>query len=134
MYGIYRGVRGRVKALAFSGSDNTTRHITATIAHIQLAIGYVLYFSSPVISYFRQHFHTAVRQPEFRFFGLVHVILMTLSVVFITIGSSLAKRKTTDREKFGTMALWFALALVTILIAIPWPFSPLANRPYLRHF
>jgi hypothetical protein len=32
------------------------------------------------------------------------------------------------------MAIWFLLGLIVILIAVPWPFSPLANRPYIRHF
>jgi hypothetical protein len=30
------------------------------------------------------------------------------------------------------MALWFTAALLLILVAIPWPFSPFAQRPYLR--
>jgi len=37
-----------------------------------------------------------------------------------------------DKEKFKIMLLWYGIALIIILIAIPWPFSPLANRPYLR--
>jgi hypothetical protein len=59
---------------------------------------------------------------------------MTVAVVLITIGSAMAKRQQTDHGKFKTMALWFLLGLIVILIAIPWPFSPLANRPYIRHF
>jgi len=134
VYAIFRGIRGRIKQLPFTATDNRARHFTATIAHIQLIIGYALYFNSPVISYFRSNFHTAVRQPEFLFFGLIHVIGMTMSIVLITVGSSMSKRQATDREKFSVMAFWFTLALLMIFVTIPWPFSPLANRPYLRHF
>lgn len=133
-YAIYRGVRGWVGRTVFTAQDNSIRHITATMAHVQLTLGYVLYFNSPLISYFRAHFHEAIRQFDFLFFGLIHIILMTLSVVLITIGSSVSKRLDTDHGKFKVMTLWFALALIIIFIAIPWPFSPLANRPYLRSF
>jgi hypothetical protein len=134
LYAIFRGIRGQINRLPFLKADNTIRHVTATIAHIQLTIGYALYFSSPVISYFRSQFRTAVHEPELLFFGLIHVIGMTISIILITIGSSLAKRKTTDMDKFRSMTAWFILALIVIFITIPWPFSPLANRPYLRHF
>jgi cbb3-type cytochrome oxidase subunit 3 len=30
------------------------------------------------------------------------------------------------------MLVWFTIALIIIFIAIPWPFSPFANRPYFR--
>ncbi|GAA4339005.1 hypothetical protein GCM10023149_49420 [Mucilaginibacter gynuensis] len=59
---------------------------------------------------------------------------MTVAIILITIGSSAAKRKTTDIAKFKTMTVFFLLALLIIFMAIPWPFSPLANRPYLRSF
>lgn len=118
--------------MSFTKTDNAIRHVTATIAHVQLAIGYLVYFKSPLVSYFRSNYREAVQQFEFLFFGMIHITLMTLSIILITIGSSVAKRKVTDRDKFSTMTLWFVLALLIILVAIPWPFSPLANRPYLR--
>lgn len=133
-YAIYRGLRGWRTGITFEVWDNALRHSTATIAHVQLMIGYTLYFSSPVIQYFRDHADEAGLPYDFRFFGLIHIILMTIAIVLITIGSAMAKRQQTDRGKFKTMAIWFLLGLVVILIAVPWPFSPLANRPYLRHF
>lgn len=132
LYTIIRGISGWSGRRTFTRSDDTARHVTATFAHIQLLIGFILYFNSPLISYFRSSFGEAIRQPQMLFFGLVHITLMTLAVVLITIGSASAKRKETDQAKFRTMAVWFAVALFIIFIAIPWPFSPLAGRPYLR--
>jgi hypothetical protein len=59
---------------------------------------------------------------------------MLAAITIITIGSALAKRKQSDPEKFKTMLLWFAPGLLIIFLAIPWPFSPLANRPYFKSF
>lgn len=134
LYAIYRGTRGWLGKRSFTLADNRVRHITATIAHIQLALGYVLYFNSPLIAYFRGNYQEAIRQFDYFFFGVLHVILMSVAVIVITIGSSSAKRSVTNQGKFRIMTLLFALGLLIIFIAIPWPFSPLAHRPYLRTF
>jgi hypothetical protein len=100
LYGIYPGFPRLVPRLtSFTKSDNSVRHTTATIAHIQLLIGYILYFNSPVVSYFRAHYDEARKQFDFLFFGLIHIVLMTLAIVFITIGSSASKRMDSDLGK-----------------------------------
>ncbi|AZB23413.1 hypothetical protein EG339_01615 [Chryseobacterium bernardetii] len=132
VYAIYRAYRGYSSNAQFSKTDNAVRHWTATIAHIQLLIGIILYTQSPIIKYFWQNFNEAIPNLDLAFFGLLHLILMLTAIILITIGSALSKRKTTDKEKFKTMLVWFSVSLIIIFIAIPWPFSPLANRPYFR--
>lgn len=58
--------------------------------------------------------------------------MMIVSVVLITIGSMKTKRKSEDQEKFKTMTIWFSIALVIILVNLPWPFSPFASRGWVR--
>lgn len=132
LYAVISGLTALKRGARFTAWHNATRHITATIAHIQLVVGYLLYFQSPLIAYFRSHYSDVVQQIQYSFFGLVHIILMTLAVILITIGSSLAKRRETDPTKFRTMIWFFSLGLLIIFIAIPWPFSPFAARPYFR--
>ncbi|QBQ41775.1 hypothetical protein E2P86_11670 [Sphingobacterium psychroaquaticum] len=132
VYAIYRAYRGYSSNAQFSKTDNAVRHWTATIAHIQLLIGIILYTQSPIIKYFWQNFNEAIQNLDLVFFGLLHLILMLTAIILITIGSALSKRKTTDNDKFKTMFVWFSVSLIIIFIAIPWPFSPLANRPYFR--
>ncbi|CAG5003161.1 hypothetical protein DYBT9275_03078 [Dyadobacter sp. CECT 9275] len=134
VYAVYKGFKGWMQKGTFTKTDDTVRHVTATISHIQLTIGYVLYFNSPVIAYFRSDYSEASKHFEFMFFGMIHILLMTIAVFVISIGSSVTKRLATNEEKFRTMAIWYAVALLIIFCAIPWPFSPLANRPYIRPF
>ncbi len=75
-----------------------------------------------------------MRWSDSLYFGIVHFGLMTLAIVLITIGSALAKREMDDRRKFKVVFNYYGLALLIILIAIPWPFSPLAQRPFIRDF
>lgn len=132
LYAIYRSYKGYTSNAQFSKTDNSIRHWTATISHIQLVIGILLYTQSQIIKYFWNNFNEAIHNLDTAFFGLLHIILMLTAIILITIGSALSKRKTTDKEKFKTMLVWFSVSLITIFIAIPWPFSPLANRPYFR--
>lgn len=131
-YAIYRAARGYTTGAAFTMADNVARHWTATIAHIQLVIGMVLYFQSPVVRYFLANFTTADLHFDMVFFGMIHSTLMLVAIVLVTIGSAMAKRKQSDKDKFKTMFSWYIVALVIIFVAIPWPFSPFANRPYFR--
>jgi len=85
-----------------------------------LLIGVWLYFVSPLVSFFLNNFHVAVHLKEFRFFGMEHALIMLIAIIFITIGSSVAKRKKTDIAKFKTIAIWYALALILIVGAIPY--------------
>lgn len=131
---IYKAYKGYTSKSDFSPLDNKIRHWTATIAHIQLTLGTIVYMKSPIIKYYFSDFKNLVSDWNLTFFGLFHFILMVSAVVLITIGSAKAKRKKTAPEKFRTILITYSIALIIIFIAIPWPFSPLANRPYIRAF
>jgi hypothetical protein len=132
VYAIYRSYRGWLGSKEYSFFDNGVRHWSATIAHVQLILGLWLYFISPVIDYFLHHYKEAVHEREIRFFGMEHSSMMILGIIVITISSILAKRQTNDKVKFKTLAIGYTLALLIILSSVPWPFSPLVSRPYLR--
>jgi hypothetical protein len=132
VYAIFRAYRGSTANRVFTKTDDAVRHWTATIAHMQLLLGMALYFSSPVV---RANFAT-LRQTGFSldsaFFTVLHPLLMLASVVIITIGSALAKRRDTAQAQFRTMLWWYGVALLSIFLFIPWPFSPLASRTFFH--
>lgn len=129
---IYLSFKGKSGKRAFNSGANHWRHWTATIAHVQMLIGMTLYVQSPIVVYKLIHNNSGLSEQYF--FRYCHLGLMLLAVVLITIGSAKAKRQKVDSEKYALMLKWFSLALLIILIAIPWPFSPLSNRPYIRGF
>lgn len=127
LFSIYRAFIGYRTNSPFSNSDNALRHWTATILQVQLMIGFILYFNSPFVKSYWSN-----PDDSSSFFAIIHLTLMFTGVTILSVGSAMAKRKSTDREKYKTMLIWFSIALLIILIAIPWPFSPLAQRPYIR--
>ena len=132
IFTLFLAYRGLLLKKPFSKTDNIARIVSAAVAHVQLILGLVLYFISPIVNYFLHNFSTAVHERVIRFFGMEHVTMMLIGITFITIGSAKAKRKPTDQEKFKTLAIWYTLALLVILSSIPWSFSPLISRPSFR--
>lgn len=131
---LIRSYYGWLAARPFTRSDNSLRIITLSVVHIQATLGIILYGISPIIRHFFSS-AKAMHEKEFRFFGMEHSLMMLIAVVFISIAAILCKRKSTDREKFKTLAVWFSIAVVIILFSIPWNFGEItANRPWIRSF
>jgi hypothetical protein len=47
---------------------------------------------------------------------------MLLAIIFIHLGYSYGKKSVPDSQKHKRILLFFGLALLIILISIPWPF------------
>ena len=57
-----------------------------------------------------------------RFFAIEHMIGMLIAIILIHIGYSYSKKNVSDTIKHKRTVLLFGLALLIILISIPWPF------------
>ncbi|WP_158993824.1 hypothetical protein [Mucilaginibacter sp. L196] len=133
-FSIFRAYYGWLLQRPFTRYDNLVRHWTATIAHIQLIVGLWLYIISPIVAYFLGHIKTAMQERAIRFFGIEHITMMLIGIILITLGSARAKRETTDKEKFKTIAIWYTIGALVILSSVPWSFSPVVSRPNFRPF
>lgn len=63
-----------------------------------------------------------MENPVERFFGVEHAIAMILAIVLVHIGRSFAKKNVADTTKHFRTLLYYGLALLIILVSIPWPF------------
>jgi len=130
---LVRSYYGWLKGKSYTAADNKLRVIGLSVFHIQATMGIILYSISPIIDYFFNNFKTAVHERDVRFFGMEHSLMMFISLAIITVAAISSKKKTNDKEKFKTLAIWFTVALVIILFSIPWSFGNItANRPLFR--
>lgn len=84
--------------------------------HIQLLVGMVLYFVSPLgFASFGQMADKALRLTS-----LEHPLINIIAIALITIGWSKHKKLTTSESKFKTFTIFYGLGLVLILSRIPW--------------
>ncbi len=92
---------------------------TVITSHIQFIIGIILYFVSPKVVFVAE----SMKSPAHRFFLVEHISLMIIAISFITIGYSTAKKLQSDTKKHKKILVYFLIAILIILIMIPWPFQ-----------
>ncbi len=87
-------------------------------AHLQLLIGIVLYFISPVgLSLFSSE---AMQDSLSRLYILEHPLTMIIGIVLISIGYIKAKKPGDDVRRLRTIFLYYTGGLLLILLRIPW--------------
>lgn len=57
-----------------------------------------------------------------RFFAIEHITMMLIAVILIHIGKAQARRPISDKAKHRRTLIFYLLALLIILLSIPWPF------------
>lgn len=105
----------------YSPSDRKRTLFTMIAAHLQLVIGVILYVSRGWSDQF-SNMGVAMKNASLRFWTVEHISMMIIAIVFITIGNIRSKKMDTDAGKYKQILIWFGLALLIIIAAMPWPF------------
>ena len=105
----------------WGGMDLRLALFTLIVSHIQLLIGIVLYFVSPYFQAFGEGgMGVVMKDSTLRLYLVEHPLIMVIAVILITIGYSKHKAKRLSKQKFKTVSIFYALALIFILSRIPW--------------
>ena len=100
----------------FTAKDRKIALFVLIFTHIQLVIGLITYFVSPLgLASFGQMSDKALRLTS-----LEHPLINIIAIVLITIGWSKHKKLTDATAKFKTFAVFYGLGLLLILSRIPW--------------
>lgn len=102
----------------FTSGDKKVALFTLITTHIQLVLGFVLYFISPKVVFSGETMGNSI----LRFYTVEHITLMLIAIGLITAGYSMSKRTEESQAKFKKLAIYFTIGLILILVAIPWPF------------
>ncbi len=65
-----------------------------------------------------------------RFWAIEHPLMMLIAIILITIGYGQRKTKHTSRVQRRRSLVYYFLALIAILLAVPWPFREVIGRPW----
>ena len=87
-------------------------------AHLQGVLGIILYFVSPLG--LSNASGAAMKDSISRLYMLEHPLTMIIALILITVGYSRSKRLATDSKRYKSIAIFYGIALVLILIRIPW--------------
>ena len=120
IFAVINAVIGLTQKKQFVDKDLRIGLFTLIVSHIQLLIGLGWYFMSPWYQALKEDAATVIGDKATRLLAVEHPTMMILALVFITIGWSKHKKKSTDAAKFKTFVIFYGLGLVFILSKIPW--------------
>jgi hypothetical protein len=74
-----------------------------------------------------------MKNGSFRFFAIEHPVGMLIAIALITVAHSTTKKDLPHATKHKRMLLLQFIALVAIMVIVPWPFREAVARPLLRY-
>lgn len=105
----------------YTASDFRKSLFALIVSHIQLLIGFVLYFVSPRLQLFSESGMGEIMKDSIsRLYLVEHPLINIIAVALITIGYSKHKKKLTSKAKLKTISIFYTIALVLFLSRIPW--------------
>lgn len=121
IYTVITSIIGWVNNKRYTKGHQKLVFYNVIIAHVQLIIGFALYFWGPYAKSLTTMSET-MSNSVMRFFAVEHMLGMLIAIVLITIGSARSKKVTNDQSRYKLVALFFGIGLLLILLSIPWPF------------
>jgi hypothetical protein len=113
-------------------TDDRAGRLFSITLDIQFLLGILLYFAlSPFTRQAMQDFGLAMRTTGLRFWAVEHVLGMVIALALAHIGRGRIRKAADDRKRHRAALVFYTLALLAILVSIPWPGMP-TGRPLLR--
>ncbi len=116
----------------FFPSDKRIWLFTLISAHITLLLGLYQWLLGRygMLKIDLPEGESVMKNKFFRFFWVEHPTFMILAIIMITLGYGMAKKPVPDTVKFRRAFWFFVIALLMILVAVPWPFRAGISRPW----
>lgn len=130
---LINGISGVASKRNYTSADSRNNLLFMISCDIQLLLGLVLYFTRGWSDNLK-NMSAAMKEPATRFFTMEHGVMMIIALILVHVGRVLVKKAATPAAKHKRTLLFFGLAIVLILAAIPWPFREAIARPLLRWF
>ncbi|MBS1509917.1 MAG: cytochrome B [Bacteroidetes bacterium] len=131
---VLNAITGVLGKRNYTASDNRANLLFMIFFDVQLLVGLVLYFYNPWFEQMKSDFSAAMKIPMFRFFGMEHTVMMIIAWLLVHVGRSSVKKAGTDAAKHKRSLIFFGIALLIILMMIPWPGREAGiGRPLFPH-
>jgi hypothetical protein len=125
---LVRAIVGWSGGRAWTRGDDRSGVWFILALDIQVVVGLLLYFLfSPYTTQALQDFGGAMGDRVLRFWAVEHAFGMVIGLVLAHVGR-VRVRKADGARKHRTTAIFFGLALIAIIVSIPWP-GTVDSRP-----
>lgn len=131
---IVKAYTGWKQGRAFTAGDRRIWSFTMIAAHTTFAVGLYLLLAGRygmTKANMLPPGESVMSSKFFRFFWVEHPVMMFISIILITLAAGKAKKAIPDLAKFKHAFWLFLVALILILVSVPWPFREIgANRAW----
>lgn len=117
---VINAIRGFYSKTEFSAKDRKIALITLIFCHIQLLVGLILYFQSPIGFSLIQNVGMSGLDSATRLTAVEHPFTNIIALILITIGWSRHKKMELSSAKFKSFMIFYGIGLILILSMIPW--------------
>ena len=115
---VFKAISGWQQKSNYGKLEDKLSFFSMIFIHLQLVVGFILYFVSPKVML--GDMALAMKTPAIRYYTVEHLLMMLLVVALVTIGRIVSKRKSLDYLKHKTIAIYYGLALLLILVTVYW--------------
>lgn len=119
---VINALIGWIGKRPYTAKDVRISLFTLIVAHLQLLIGIIIFFLSPLVGWFNSDVETSevMKNDQLRKISMEHPLMMIIAIVLITVGFSKHKKKVSSKSKYKTIFIFYAIALILVLAMIPW--------------
>lgn len=111
---ILASLLGMINKKRYTDGDNKLGLFLFISTHLQLLLGLILFFISPVV----QFSGAAMKDDTMRYWLVEHSSAMLIAIVFITLARTTSKKMTDGQAKHKRMFVFNLIALVIIVFTI----------------
>ena len=131
---VGRAIGGMRARRSWTPSDERAGLWLIVSLDVQFLVGAILYVAlSPFTMPAWSDMAETMRNPALRFVVVEHVFGMVVAIALAHIGRVRIRKTADGVRRHKLAAIFFGIALVVIVLSIPWPGMP-AGRPLLRGF
>ncbi|MCB9170372.1 MAG: cytochrome B [Flavobacteriales bacterium] len=95
--------------------------VAVVLCHVQLLFGVIIY----IMRFKAFEMMAPVHE---RYWKYEHISMMLVAITLVTIGRGLSKRARTEPGKQLRIAVFYLIALVIMIVAIPWPITEFGSQ------
>jgi hypothetical protein len=128
---FFSSMSGMNSGKVFAPRNKKTALFFMISCDIQLLVGLALYFLGPwgMKNIQNQGMGAIMKDTTSRFFAVEHAFGMLVAIILVHIGYSTSKKNIPDAAKFKKLFWFTTIALLIMIITIPWPFREAVARP-----
>ena len=118
---VITSIGGIVKKRAYSAADNKISLFFMIFCDLQLLMGIILLYSNGWLAKMKS-MGEVMKNSYDRFFIVEHGLIMIVAWILVHVGRTAVKKSAPENKHKKTL-LFFGIAILLILISIPWSFK-----------